>query len=335
MLKKPLFLVLLAVFSSLAYYLYSIRLAANAYYTAGWIILVVVLLVLGNSFISKQFNKRLPWLRFGRSRLFAHLSLGLVYSLVIINVAYLLFKWILTNEPPTSGQIIVTNAYGLVMFIPAFCVYFSLHFLQNWQLSELETEKFKKETLKSQFDNLKNHLDPHFLFNNLNMLSALIDKDKEESKLFLDKFSDVYRALLKTKDEDLISLQDELEFIDSYIYLLKTRFEEHVVFNVSIEKSALLKMLPPLTLQLLIENAIKHNAISESEPLKIEITSVTNALKVCNTLRERVGEVEDNLGSGLNNIRNRYAYFSDEMVNVTKTTNQFCVTIPLIEVETI
>lgn len=290
---------------------------------------------MGNSFISSQFEKRLPWLQFGKRRLFAHLSLGITYSLIVINVAYLLFKLVLTTEPPTSGQIIVTNAYGLVMFIPAFCVYFSLHFLRHWQESELETEKFKKETLKSQFDNLKNHLDPHFLFNNLNILSALIDKDKEESKLFLDKFADVYRALLKTKDEDLINLQDELDFINAYIYLIKTRFEENVIFNISIEKSELLKMIPPLTIQLLVENAIKHNIISEKKPLKVSITAIKDEIEVCNSLYERPDELTDATKSGLDNIRRRYAYFTDKIVEVTKTENEFRVTIPLIEVEAV
>lgn len=334
--KKRSFLLLffVIILLAVAYYLYVIQLPVDIYYTVGWIIVVLILLVLGNGFISKQFNKRLPWLRFGKRRLFVHLFLGIIYSLVIINVAYLLFKLLLTKESPTTEQLIVTNAYGLVIFIPAFCVYFSLHFLKHWQESELETERFKKETLKSQFDNLKNHLDPHFLFNNLNILSALIDKDTAESKVFLDKFADVYRALLKTKDEDLITLQDELDFINAYIYLLKTRFEENVIFNINIEKDVLMKMIPPLTIQLLIENAIKHNIISEKKPLVVDVTSVEGGVQVCNSLYQRT-DLEETSGSGLDNIRNRYAYFSDESVEVTKTENKFCVTIPLIEVETI
>jgi len=319
----------------MAYFAYRVNRPVDVYYTIGWVIVVLALLVLGNGIISRQFDKRLPWLKFGKRRLFAHLLLGITYSLIIINVAYILFKLIFTKEPPTSGQMIVTNAYGLVMFIPAFCVYFSLHFLGHWQKSELETEKFKKETLKSQFDNLKNHLDPHFLFNNLNILSALIDKDKEESKLFLDKFADVYRSLLKTKDEDLISVQDELEFINAYIYLLKTRFEENVIFNISVEKDALFKMIPPLTVQLLMENAIKHNIISEKRPLIVDVTSDGQSIKVCNSLNERPTDQTEVPGSGLDNIRNRYAYFSDELITVNKTEQEFCVTIPMIEVETI
>ena len=319
----------------MAYFAYRFAVPVDVYYTTGWVIVVLALLVLGNGMISKIFDKRLPWLKFGKRRLFIHLFLGITYSLIIINAAYMLFKLILTNEPPTSGQMIVTNAYGLVMFIPAFCIYFSLHFLGHWQKSELETEKFKKETLKSQFDNLKNHLDPHFLFNNLNVLSALIDRDKEESKLFLDKFADVYRSLLKTKDEDLISVHDEFEFINAYIFLLKTRFEDNVIFNIQLEKSDLFKMIPPLTIQLLIENAIKHNIIGEKRPLVVDVTSDGQVIKVCNSLNERPQDQNDVSGSGLDNIRNRYAYFSEELIAVNKTNEEFCVTIPMITVETI
>jgi len=312
--------------------MYTMDLPIDVYYTIGWILVILVLLVLGNSLISRQFNKHLPWLRYGRKRLFVHLFLGLIYSLIVINIAYFVFKLVLTTEPPIIEQVIVMNVYGLVMFVPIFSIYFSIHFLGHWQNAALESEKFKKETLKSQFDSLKSHLDPHFLFNNLNILSALIDKDTNESKRFLDKFSDVYRALLKTKDEDLIYLQDELHFIEAYIYLLKTRFEEYIVFNIKVEKDTLQKMIPPLSIQLLIENVIKHNAIGEKKPLVVDLNADNNSVTVCNTLNLQQIEPETT-GSGLNNIRNRYAYFTDRKIEVNKSEEQFCVTIPLIEVE--
>ncbi len=331
--KKLLISALSLAILALAYYIYSLNLPVDTLYTIAWIIVVLMLLLAGNSLISRQFNRWLPWLRFGKKRLFSHLFLGIVYSLIVINVAYLSFKLLLTSEPPTTVQLAVTNAWGLVIFIPSFCVYFSLHFLSHWQRSELETEKFKKETLKSQLDSLKSHLDPHFLFNNLNILSSLIDKDKEESKAFLDKFAEVYRALLKTKDEDLIPLKDELEFIDAYIYLLKVRFEENIIFNIAIDKIKMQKMVPPLTIQMLIENAIKHNITSEKKPLIINVASHGDTLTVTNNLNLRPGEHDS--GTGLTNIRRRYAYFSDETMKIDKTLDEFRVTIPLLEVETV
>ncbi|QSE95968.1 sensor histidine kinase [Fulvivirga lutea] len=316
-------------------YLYYTDAPLDVYYTIGWMLAVLALLIGGNGLISYLFDKKLPWLRFGARRLIAHLFLGVIYSLIIINVAYLAFKLLLTNEPPTDVQLAVTNAYGIVIFIPLFSIYFSFHFLKSWQKSELQTEQFKKETLKFQLDNLKSHLDPHFLFNNLNILSSLIDYSPKESKVFLDKFVDVYRSILKTKDEDLIELRDEMEVIDSYIYLLKTRFEENVQFELNVQKTALSKMLPPLTIQMLLENAIKHNVISEKRPLRISIKSEDDYLIVNNTLHLKPKELVDENGSGIENIKKRYSHFTNSEVIADKTETEFTVKVPLLELETI
>lgn len=309
----------------------------DVYYTVGWMLAVLILLVVGNGLISYFFDKKLPWLRFGIKRLVSHLLLGVFYSLIIINVAYLLFKLVLTNESPTSVQLAVTNAYGIVIFIPLFSIYFSYHFLNHWQQSELQSELFKKETLKFQLDNLKNHLDPHFLFNNLNILSSLIDYNPKESKVFLNKFADVYRAILKTKGEDLIELRDEMEMVDAYIYLLKTRFEENVIFEINIDKDTIHRMLPPLTIQMLVENAIKHNVISESKPLVITISSKKSRLSIANTLYEKSFDLvnDDESGTGLENIKKRYSYFTEEIVETNKDIDIFEIVVPLIKVETV
>ena len=316
-------------------YLYYTNSPLEVYYTVGWLLAVVILLLVGNSLISRVFDKRLPWLKYGAGRLITHLLLGILYSLVIINLAYLIFKIAFTDEFPTIGQLAVTNVYGTVIFIPAFCIYVSFYFLRHWQQSVLEAEAFKKETLKSELDNLKNHLDPHFLFNNLNILSSLIDYSQEESKVFLDKFADVYRAILKTKQEDLIELQEEMHVIDSYIYLLKTRFEDNILFDINITPQALQLMLPPLTVQMLVENAIKHNVISEKRPLQVSISSEGSWLIVENSLYEKPAELKDTGGSGLDNIRRRYHYFTEITISVEKSTETFIVKIPLVEVEQI
>ncbi len=316
-------------------YLYYQEAPLDVYYTVGWMLAVLALLVGGNALISYVFDKKLPWLRFGARRLIAHLFLGVVYSLVIINVAYIVFKLVLTDEPPTDVQLAVTNAYGIVIFIPLFSIYFSFYFLKHWQKSELQTEQFKKETLRFQLDNLKSHLDPHFLFNNLNILSSLIDYNPKESKIFLDKFADVYRSILKTKDENLIELREEIDVIESYIYLLKTRFEDNVSFELKISEDSKDRMLPPLTIQMLVENAIKHNIISEKKPLEIDLTAEDGRLVVTNSLHEKPKELVDEGGTGLANISQRYSYFTDETVEADKTVDMFKVSVPLIEIETI
>jgi hypothetical protein len=304
------------------------------YLTAGWLVTVAVLLWWGNRQLTLRFDKLLPWSRWGNLRFFIHLTLGLIYLLVLMNLSYLALKLMLTTDPPTIGQILTTNLWGAVIFIPVFSIYFSLHFLKHWRRSELAAEKIQKENMRSQLNSLKSQLDPHFLFNNLNILSALIDSDPQRSKKFVDKFAEVYRALLQSKaTDDLILLTEELEFIDAYMYLIRTRFDNNIQFTRNLKPGFQTRMIPPLTLQMLIENAIKHNVIHEGSPLTIHLLQLDDDyLMVSNSLNEK-NEKEERRGSGLLNIQNRYAYFTDKPVRILKTDSHFEVHIPLLEIE--
>lgn len=301
----------------------------------GWMIIISVLMWVGNRFLTTRLDSVLPWNKFGNYRFFIHLILGLLYLLILVNATYLFLKLTLTTDPPTIGQMIVTNVHGAFIFIPVFSIYFSLQFLRHWRKSELEVERYQKENIRSQLESLKNHLDPHFLFNNLNILSALIDKSPAKSKEFMEKFADVYRFLLKTKSDDLIALSDEIEFIESYIFLIRTRFDENIKFNMKLRGKSQNRMLPPLALQMLVENAIKHNIIQEHKPLSIDIVQPEDDyLIVRNSLNEKK-EVDNRNGSGLENIKNRYAHFTDRPVKVIKTKTEFEVHIPLLEIENV
>ncbi len=301
------------------------------YFTAAWFAVVLILLWTGNLLLTKVFNYYLSWHSFGNIRFFAHLFCGILYSLLVINGTYAALKILLTIDPPTRSQIIVMNVYGAVIFIPAFSIYFSLHFLRSWRESVVESEKFQKESIRSQLESLKSHLDPHFLFNNLNILSSLIDLDAKRSKVFLDKFAEVYRLLLRSRTEDLVSLKEELRFIESYCFLLKTRFDESIHFSISIPSDLNSKSLPPLTLQMLIENAIKHTLITEKKPLYIHITTHNETVIVSSSLNERPAGSIPPSGSGLENIRMRYRHFTEQPIEVLKTETEFKVIIPLIE----
>jgi hypothetical protein len=301
----------------------------------GWMIIISLLLWVGNRFLTTRLDSLLPWNKFGNYRFFIHLLLGLLYLLLLVNATYLILKLALTTDPPTVAQMIVTNVHGAFIFIPLFSVYFSLQFLRHWRKSELEVERYQKENMRSQLESLKNHLDPHFLFNNLNILSALIDKNPAKSKEFMDKFSDVYRFLLKTKSDDLIPLMDEIDFIQSYVFLIRTRFDDNIKFNLKLRTKSQVRMLPPLALQMLVENAIKHNIIQENKPLTIDILQLEDDyLVVRNSLNEK-REANDRNGSGLENIKSRYAHFTDKPVKITKTATEFEVHIPLLEIENV
>lgn len=303
------------------------------YFSLGWLALISSLLWVGNRFLTNRLDKSMPWGRWGNIRFFTQLLFGLSYLLVLINATYYAIKTQVTGNPPSAEQLIVANAWGSIIFVPVFSIYFSLHFLRHWRKSELEMERYQKETMRSQLDSLKNHLDPHFLFNNLNILAALIEKNKEASKEFIHKFAEVYRSILKSKADDLILVSEEMEFIQSYIYLIKTRFEEHIRFDISISDDSNHKMLPPLTVQMLLENAIKHNFITEGKPLVISVKAEGDYMVVSNTLNKAVDEISS--GTGLTNIRRRYAHFTDKPVEVNEANGMFEVRIPMLEIETV
>lgn len=305
------------------------------YFTLSWLAAVTLFLWVGNMWITKLLDKSFPWLSFGRKRFFTHLTIGILYTLLIINGAYYGFKTLFTEDPPVLEQFIAANILGILLFIPSFSIYFSLQFLTQWQQTELEMERFQKESMRSQLASLKNHLDPHFLFNNLNILSALIDKDTQQSQDFLVRFAQVYRTMLLTKVEDLVTLEEEMDFIHSYIYLIKTRFENNINFDINIPADSYYHMLPPLTVQLLIENAVKHNIISEDRPLDISLHVEGQEMIIINSLYEKPEDLKNKSGTGLKNLKDRYGYFCDQPILFDQKAETYEVRVPLIEIETI
>jgi two-component sensor histidine kinase len=299
-------------------------------FTLAWILIVFVLLWIGNRMISRILNRILTWKQYGNIRFFTQLLVGILYSLLIANGTYAALKILLTVDPPTVSQLVVMNVYGSIIFIPAYSVYFSLHFLRNWRKSEVESARHQKESMRSRLETLKSHLDPHFLFNNLNILSSLIQTDKEKSQEFLHTFAEVYRMLLKTKSEDLIPLSEEIRFITSYCFLLEARFGDCLSFQIDVPENLQSRLIPPLTLQMLVENAIKHNQITEKKPLTVSITASGDVITVANSLNPKPQSSDKTEGSGLNNIRRRFDYFSDQPIRVDNSGSRFEVHLPLL-----
>ena len=315
-------------------YLLSPELSLNTIFilTLTWFVLITGFLWLGNTAINRFLNRRFPWLTFGTTRFFTQLLLVMIYSLIIINGSYYVFKTLFTQDPPTLDQFLVMNVYGAILIIIVSSVYFGITFLRSWRKSEIEAEKMQKEHIKSQLKALQNHLDPHFLFNNLNILSSLIDKDKDQSKVFLEHFAEVYRGLLRKDLNDIVSIKEELEFLKTYIYLIKIRFEENIQIEISIPGEFTKKFIPPLTLQMLLENAIKHNKITEKMPLRVSIiTEGRDRLVVKNSLNKK--STNGTKGSGLENISKRYSYFTDSRVEWKESEDEFVIEIPLLEIE--
>ncbi len=206
-----------------------------------------------------------------------------------------------------------------------------IYTFSKWKENIMESEQLKKANLQTQFEGLKNQVNPHFLFNSINTLSSLIHEDKERAEKFIDEMSNVYRYLLRNNEEELVTLSTELKFIASYYHLLKTRYGKGIEMKLSIDRNSENYLLPPLTLQLLVENAVKHNNVLKEKPLIIEISTDNNGwLTVNNNLQKKTIKV-NSAQIGLNNIKEKFRLLNQPEVMVKETFNEFIVKLQLIE----
>lgn len=203
-------------------------------------------------------------------------------------------------------------------------------FIGNLRQKELEAEALKRSTAQAQLQIIRNQINPHFLFNNLNVLSGLLVKEHPEANEFVESFATVYRYLLSNQDKELVSLRSELEFIQPYIFLLTKRFPENLSITLFVQEAEKDKQIVPGALQLLIENAIKHNILSKQFPLVIDISvNGNNSLVVSNNLQIK-NPVEPSTQIGLNNIRQRYELSTGKTITIKKDERIFSVYLPLI-----
>ncbi|MCD9016674.1 sensor histidine kinase [Parachryseolinea silvisoli] len=223
-------------------------------------------------------------------------------------------------------------AFGFRVNLFLNCVNAIWYFVDRYRVAELRAEQFEKDSIEAQFEALRNQINPHFLFNCLNALSNLVYKDADTSARFIAQLSNVYRYLLYSQERKIVSLQAEIDFIDSYLFLLKIRFGDNLSIVKRIATDVYKFHIAPATLQMLIENAIKHNIVSGKAPLRINITAVDGSISVSNNLQEKHIK-EPSARVGLKNIQKRYEFLSGKPVEIKKTDNEFIVTVPLVEVD--
>jgi uncharacterized membrane-anchored protein YhcB (DUF1043 family) len=199
------------------------------------------------------------------------------------------------------------------------------------QVINIENEKLRREALQSQFESLKNQLSPHFLFNSLTALKTLIREAPETAQNYVNNMSKALRYTLQSNEKQLVTLKDEMTFMDSYIYLVKLRFDTNFSVITTIKKEYFLYRLPPLTIQTLVENAIKHNEISKEKPLNINIITTDNeTLAVWNNIQVKKTE-EEGSGIGLTNLSKQYQLLIGKEISISDQNNQFRVEVPLIK----
>jgi len=286
--------------------------------------------MLGLMFIVAMLDQKLPWLRFPLKRLIVQFIVTIVFSLIVIVFAILLsgFFW---HQKITSDFFLETGAFMVkIAFLFVFLgtlIANTIMFFKNWKEAAVQQEKLKREQLALQYETLKSQVNPHFLFNNLNSLTSLISTNPDKAIDFVKKLSEVYRYVLDQKDHELVALDIELKFLESYIFLQKIRFETNL--NVQIDVESKNYKVIPLSLQMMVENAIKHNEISDRNPLLVHVFSTDDQyLTVENKLQKKAGS-EGN-GSGIQNISDRYEYFTDRKVKISFTSDRFRISIPLL-----
>ncbi|MFM9911730.1 MAG: sensor histidine kinase [Chitinophagaceae bacterium] len=232
------------------------------------------------------------------------------------------------NMIPLKLNIIYGGLVNLFFHLINAIFFFFKEYKKQW----VEAEELRQNSTQAQLQLIKSQVNPHFLFNNLNVLSSLVIKDNPEANKFIEEFSKVYRYILSNQDKELVELENELDFIKPYIFLLKKRFDEGLEVIMDIPEKYKKSYVIPVALQMLIENAIKHNIVSHSKPLRIDVhVNGNNTLVISNNLQPKKS-AEASTQIGLQNIKKRYELISSRNVEVVCTEKEFIVSIPLLSI---
>ena len=296
-------------------------------------LLFTTVIWLGNRALMIFSRKKYPDFSNVRKRIIFQSVLMLLYTVFIDTVLGMLTKDIFSETRanlPMVDILIHSNSAAIFCTIMIIAIYESIFFMNQLKHSVEETETLKRENLNAQLDALRTQVNPHFLFNNLNTLVSLIPENPGQATDFVQQMSKLYRHILEVKDEKSILLKEELDVLKAYAFLLQTRFGSNLQVKIDVPEEKLSKRIVPLSLQLLMENAIKHNIVSSTKPLHIHIFSENGSLVVDNNLQIKK-QISESTGIGLDNIRNRYKLLGDKEVKVTETDTNFTVSIPLIE----
>jgi len=204
------------------------------------------------------------------------------------------------------------------------------YLLNHWKETELANQALREENIRSRFEVLRNQIEPHFFFNSLSVLSQLVYNDADKAAEYINRLSKLYRYILEQRNESLVSISRELELLDAYIYLVKVRYGDTLLFDISIDETTKTKgFIPHNTLQLLAENAIKHNQLTLENPLVVKIFCENNCLVMKNKIQKRIN-LEPSNGIGIENISHRYSLLCDKKVKILDSNDEFVVELPIL-----
>lgn len=288
-----------------------------------------ILIYPGMSLIA-YLNLTLPWKRKSTIRFIVQFLYSIIAGLIVTPAILLLAQILFSLK--LDVQLIINNSYYIVVL--SLFLTTILEALKYFEESDKEKRRaaaLEKELLRVKFDVLKSQINPHFLFNSLNVLSGLISIDTQKAQLFIDEFSSIYRYVLETIELPVTELRRELEFAKTYLYLNQIRLGDSLTYSLRVEAYSLNYLLPPLSLQIVLENAIKHNVINEESPLHIEIIQEKDTLTVKNkvNLKKQI----NSHGTGLVNLEKRYGLISEKVPSFFMLNDEYQAILPLINQE--
>lgn len=284
------------------------------------------LLWIGNAYTSNLVSRKLSWTEQPMKRLLVGMVVMIVYTISALFAIIFFYEFALRITFRNDISDLVWSSLTITFIISLF-----MHgraFLQNWKTAELNSVEIQKESMKAQYDSLKSQVNPHFLFNSLNALTNLIYEDQDKAAKFVKQLSEVYRYVLDTQGKEVVSLDEEVKFLRSYLFLQQIRFGDKLKVDLQIDSSN--TQVAPLVLQMLVENAIKHNIVSSEQPLRIRIYGEGESIVVENNIQRKNVLPEDSKGIGLENIKRRYNFLSKRQVEVFNDNLAFTVKLPIL-----
>lgn len=307
----------------------------------GWTSFYTIPLYAANGYIYHILDKRIPEenlqsfaKRFGLGVFFSSLIsivIGAILFLINLMIDGTSFSesidWIFSKESFEQMKRLIWISASI-----AFTIYL-IRFLLKYQSDRLQEQKEKVVRITTEHESLKSQIGPHFLFNSLNVLNGLIEENPPKAQEFVSELSSIYRYVLEQKDKSLVSVKEELDFSRTYMNLVQKRYEDGLDFEILGNVQEDLKIVP-LSLQILLENSIKHNRISSAEPLRVRVESEGDSIQIINNLQKK-NKLTESTGKGLANIMDRYKTFTHRKVEVNEGKNEFRVKIPLLSEKTI
>jgi len=299
-----------------------------------WFLTIGCLIMIFSTLISRIMDRFIPWESSARRRFGVQLTLMCVTVISILTIFIFLTDALLAHNGEQFDEDSVGFRQILFISIVLSIVVTTIHsgdyLIQRWKDSIMETASLKQVVLESQLQSLKLQLDPHFLFNNFSTLSSLISEDRVKAQDFLDSLSQVHRYMLFNLDRHVVSIREEIIFIKHYIHLIKIRFGDNLQISLAQIHDLDSKGIPPIALQILIENAVKHNISTKLRPLHIRIAIAAGYLEVSNNL-QKLPSAPYSSKIGLRNIRERYALISSKIPVIVITETEFVVKLPLLD----